>query len=139
MKRFFHKILSIILTCAVLFTTTGFAVDMHFCCDKLVDVAVLGNAKPCNEKVQKTEKPSKKCDIGDKDCCVDSTFLNEGNDNLKKVVFEFSAENFVFLQTFFYSYINLFKGLEKKVTPFLNYNPPLISKDILVLHETFLI
>ena len=128
MKRFFHKILSIILTCAVLFTTTGFAVDMHFCCDKLVDVAV-----------QKTEKPSKKCDIGDKDCCVDSTFLNEGNDNLKKVVFEFSAENFVFLQTFFYSYINLFKGLEKKVTPFLNYNPPLISKDILVLHETFLI
>jgi len=138
-KRFFHKILSIILTCAVLFTTTGFAADMHFCCGEIVDIAVMGKAKPCNEKIQKKEKPSKKCNIGDKDCCINMTFVNERNDNLKKVAFEFDTETFVFLHTFFYSYINLFKGLEKKITPFLNYDPPLISKDILVLHETFLI
>lgn len=139
MKRFFHKILSIILICAVLLTTTSFVADMHFCCNKLVDIAVLGKAKPCNEKIQKKEKPSKKCNIGDKDCCSNSTFVNEGDDDLKKVAIEFNTETFVFLHTFFYSYINLYKSLEKKVTPFLNYIPPLISKDILVLHETFLI
>jgi len=138
-KRFFHQILSIILTCAVLFSTTAFAADMHFCCNDLVDVAVFGKAKPCDEKVKKTEKPSKKCNIGDQDCCSNLTFVNEGDDNIKKVTSELTNENYFFLHTFFYTYINRFEGLEKKITPFFNYDPPLISKDILVLHGTFLI
>ena len=113
---------------------------MHFCCNKLIDVAVFGKAKPCNnEKVQKTEKPSKKCYIGDDDCCSDKSFVKQGGQNLKKVASEWDAENFVFLQTFFYTYVNLFEGFDKKVIPFSNYDPPFIEKDILVLHETFLI
>ncbi|MDE3741080.1 HYC_CC_PP family protein [Maribacter polysaccharolyticus] len=139
MKKFFTKILSISLTCAVLFTSTAFTADMHFCCNKLVDVAVFGKAKPCKDKIQKAEKYSKKCSFDQKDCCSNKSFVKQGNDNLKKVTFELGAENYVFLQAFLYTYVNLFDGFENKLVAFVNYNPPWIEKDILVLHETFLI
>ncbi|SNZ01360.1 HYC_CC_PP family protein [Flagellimonas pacifica] len=139
MKVFFHKIVSYILTFAVLFATSSFSADMHFCCDKLVDMAVFGKAKPCDEKVKKTERPSKECSLGQKDCCNNVKFSKTGVDDIKKVTSELTSENYIFLHTFFYTYINGFEGLEKNVVPFLHYDPPLISKDIQVLHETFLI
>ena len=112
---------------------------MHFCCNKLVDIAVLGKAKPCKEKVQKAENNSKECSFDQKDCCSNKSFVKQGEDDLKKVVFELNVENYVFLQAFVYTYVNLFEGLELKAIPFINYDPPWIEKDILVLHETFLI
>ena len=140
MKRFSHKILAFILTFAVLFSTSSFAADMHFCCDKLVDLGIFSNAKPCDEKVkQQDEKPTKECSLDQKDCCSDLTFVKKGEDNLEKVSFELDANNIVFLKAFFYTYINLFEGLELKADAFINYNPPWIEKDILLLHETFLI
>ena len=140
MKSFFHKILAFTLSFAVLFSTTAFAADMHFCCDKLVDLAVFSKVKSCDEKVkQQDEKPTKECSIGQKDCCSNQTFIKQGEDNVKKVASEFSLENFVVLSTFIYTYINLFEGLELKTVPFINYDPPWIEKDMLVLHETFLI
>ncbi|MDC6388916.1 hypothetical protein PP182_09510 [Maribacter sp. PR1] len=140
MKRFFHKILAFTLTLAVLFSTTAFTADMHFCCDKLVDLAVFSKVKSCNEKVkQQDEKPTKECSLGQKGCCSNQTFVKQGEDNLKSVSFELDANNVIFLKVFFYSYVNLFQGLELKTVPFINYDPPWIEKDILVLHETFLI
>tara|TARA_R110002167_G_scaffold164268_1_gene361202 strand:- start:776 stop:1198 length:423 start_codon:yes stop_codon:yes gene_type:complete len=140
MKRFFHKILAFTLTFAVLFSTTSFAADMHFCCDKLVDLAVFSKAKLCYEKVKKQdEKPTKECSVGQMDCCSNQTFVKQGDDNLKKAQLELDANKIVFLQTFFYTYVNLFEGLELKTVPFITYDPPWIEKDILVLHETFLI
>lgn len=140
MKRFFHKILAFTLTFAVLFSTTSFAADMHFCCDKLVDLAVFSKAKLCYEKVKKQdEKPTKECSVGQMDCCSDQTFVKQGEDNLKTVSFELDSNNVVFLKAFFYTYINLFEGLELKTVPFINYDPPWIEQDIPVLYETFLI
>jgi len=139
MKRFLHKIVSIGMTFAVLFATSSFSADMHFCCNKLVDISVFGKAKPCDDKVQKNERPTKECSLGQKDCCSNVTFLKAADDNVKKVTSELTTENFVFLHTFFYTYINRFEGLEENADSFLYYNPPLISKDIHVLLETFLI
>lgn len=124
---------------AVLFSTTSFTTDVHYCCEKMVDIEVFGKATPCHQKIQNPEDPTRKCSIGDKDCCSNESFFKQGSDNLNTIAFDFDDQTFIFLHTFFYSYINLFKGLDKKVTPFLDYDPPLISKDLLVLHETFLI
>uniref|UniRef100_UPI00404A80EC HYC_CC_PP family protein n=1 Tax=Gelidibacter sp. TaxID=2018083 RepID=UPI00404A80EC len=79
MKSFFTKILSFFLAVFILFSTSSFTVDMHFCCNKLVDMA------------------------------------------------------------FFNTYINLFEGLEENVISFKTYRPPLLSTDIIILNETFLI
>ena len=140
MKRLFHKIFAFTLAFAVLFSTTAFAADMHFCCDKLVDLAVFRKVKSCDEKVkQQDEKSTKECSLGHKDCCSNQTFVKQGEDNLKSDSFELDANKVVFLKAFFYTNVNLFQGLELKTVPLINYYPPWIERDILVLHETLLI
>jgi len=137
-KRFITKIASIFLASVVLFSTASFSVNKHYCCNELVDTSILGSAKTCGMKDIKTS--TKKCFIeDDDDCCTTKTFIKKGNDNLMTVSLELETESFFFLQSLLYTYINLFEGLQENIVPFKNYTPPLISKDILVLHETFLI
>ncbi len=137
MKRFLTKIASISLAFVVVFATSSFTVDMHFCCNKLVDMAILSKAKPCKDK--ESDKPSKECSLGQKNCCSNVTLAKKADDSAKKAQFDISTDTFVFLQTFFYTYTNPFEGLELKVLPFTIYDPPFLEKDLLVLHETFLL
>ena len=140
MKSFFTKILSFVLAVAILLTTSSFTVDMHFCCNKLVDMSILGKAKVCKDKVQKKDSTSKQCSsIQEKDCCSNQTFVKEGNDTLKKANVSLDNENFTFLNIFYYSYVSLFQEPEEKIIPFDDYRPPLLSRDIQTLNETFLI
>ena len=113
---------------------------MHFCCNKLVDISILGKAKVCKDKVQKKDSTSKQCSsIQEKDCCSNKAFVKEGNDTLKKANVSLDNENFVFLNIFYYSYVSLFQGPEENIISFRDYRPPLLAKDIQILNETFLI
>ena len=103
-------------------------------------MAILGNAKACKDKVQKKDSNTKQCtSLQEKDCCSNQPFVKTGDDVNKKFNTELGAETIVFLNTFFYTYINLFEGLEKNVVPFDKYRLPLLYKDIQVLQETYLI
>lgn len=112
---------------------------MHFCCNSLVDFSVFGKVKNCEEKAVTSDSTTKQCTIMDEECCNNRTFLKEGDKNIKKASFELEKETIVFLNVFIQSYVNLFEGLEENIIPFKQYTPPLISKDLSVLHETFLI
>tara|TARA_R110002167_G_scaffold126339_2_gene307041 strand:- start:2052 stop:2393 length:342 start_codon:yes stop_codon:yes gene_type:complete len=113
---------------------------MHFCCNKLVDMSIIGKAKVCKDKVQKKDSTTKQCSsIQEKDCCSNQTLIKKGDDTIKKDKNEFQSETIIFFNLFFYAYINLFEGLDKNVVPFKHYRPPLLSKDIQILYETFLI
>lgn len=83
------------------------------------------------------EEPSgMQCDFVEIDtCCATNIILKEADNDLKKISLKKYANTIVFL----YAYNNLFEGLEENIVPFLNYNPPLISKDLQVINETFLI
>ncbi|WP_430930916.1 HYC_CC_PP family protein [Robiginitalea biformata] len=139
MKRICTKILSIFLTCTVLFTTMSFTANMHYCCSKLVSLSVTGEAKPCDEKLQNPENTPKKCSLEQKNCCSTDSFINIGNDDLKKASSELDSHAFVFLKAFFHSYFSLFQELELKTVSVINHDPPWIERDILILHEVFLI
>jgi len=139
-KSFFSKIISFFLAALILLSTSSFTVDMHFCCNKLVDMSLIGKAKVCAEKVQKKKEPTKQCTtLQEKDCCSNQSFVKTGDDTIKKANTQLEAETIIFLNTFFYVYVNLFEGLEKNIVPFKQYRPPLLSKDIQILHETYLI
>lgn len=113
---------------------------MHFCCNTLVDIAVFGQAEVCADKIQKENNSTKQCTtIQEKDCCDSKTIVKEAEDTFKKESTVVEVETFVFLNTFFYSYINLFEGLEENVISFRAYRPPFLSTDIIILNETFLI
>ena len=113
---------------------------MHFCCNKMVDLAFFSKAESCMETAQKKDNNSKQCTtIQEKDCCDNKTILKEGDDTFKKANTISEIETLVFLNNFVYSYINLFEGLEKNTVPFKAYRPPLLSTDLVILNESFLI
>ena len=139
-KSIFTKILSFFLAASILLATSSFTVDMHFCCNKLVDMAILGKAKVCIEKVQKTNSPNKQCtSLQEKDCCSNQSFFKTGDDTIKKADTILENETLVFLNTFFYTHKNRFQELEENLISFQTYRPPLLSKDAIILNETFLI
>jgi hypothetical protein len=113
---------------------------MHFCCNKLVDMAFFSKAESCSDIVQKKDNPTKQCtSIQEKDCCNSETFVKTADDTFKKSNTILEIETLVFLNTFVHSYINLFEGLEKNTVSFQSYRPPLLSTNIIILNETFLI
>jgi hypothetical protein len=139
-KSFLTKILSFFLAVIILFSTSSFTVDMHFCCNKLVDMAILGKAKVCTDKPQKKDSSAKQCTtLQEKDCCSNQSIFKKGDDTFKKSNTLPEPETLVFLNTFFHTYSHLFKGLEDTLISFQTYRPPLLSTDIIILNETFLI
>lgn len=137
MSKFFTKIASISMALVVVFSTMSFTISSHFCGDTLISTSYFSQAKTCGmEMMQDTQE----CSITKKKCCKDVTQLLEGQKDLKKSTLDYlSLDQQLFVSTFYYSYINLFKRLHNKVIPFKYYIPPLVVKDLQVLDEVYLI
>jgi hypothetical protein len=86
------------------------------------------------------EKPSvDDCSIAKKNCCDDEQLAIQGQDELQLQVDKISFEKQIFVASFVYSYINLFENLEENVVSFKDYSPPLVTRQIYKLDETYLI
>ncbi|GBF21611.1 hypothetical protein C21_03797 [Arenibacter sp. NBRC 103722] len=139
MKKVFHRILSVLMAFVVMFTTMSFTVDMHYCGDSLVDFSLFTKTEGCGmEKAQSPES----CDnlsMSSTSCCTDQQIVKEGHDDLKTSFNKLTFEQQTFVATFFYTYINLFEGLDENIVPFKDYSPPFIERDVQTLYETYLI
>tara|TARA_R110000868_G_scaffold85074_3_gene239581 strand:- start:919 stop:1338 length:420 start_codon:yes stop_codon:yes gene_type:complete len=139
MKLLFTKIASFFLAIGILYTTSSYAVDMHFCGNTLVDTAVFGKAKICKDGLLKSTSSSKNCSVQQKNCCNHQTIVKLGDNAFNKLNPENETETFIFQNTYFYTYSHLFEGQQENKILFEEYLPPLISKDIYILNETLLI
>lgn len=122
---------------AVLCSTMSFAFDMHYCGDTLVETAIFHNAKGCGMEMQSPSTEG--CTILKENCCNDKQIVVDGQDELQLHVDKISFEQQIFIASFVYTYINLFEGLDKKVSSFKEYRSPIIIKDIFMIDETYLI
>ncbi len=122
----------------VLFTTTSFAVDMHYCGDSLVDFSLVHNVKTCGMEKQQSEINCEKA-FSEKPCCSDTQIAIDGHNELKSSFNNLTFEQQAFVATFFYTYINLFEGLDENIIPFKDYTPPYLIRDVQELNETYLI
>ncbi|MGB5170527.1 HYC_CC_PP family protein [Eudoraea sp.] len=140
MKEVFRKILSTAMALIVLFSTMSFTVGMHYCGDHLVDFSMFDKVDSCMMKAE-ILKTSGSCEIMELDmnCCSDIEVILEGQDNLKISFDNYTVNQQLFIASFVYSYINLFKGIEENIIPFKEYSPPLLIRDIQILDQTFLI
>lgn len=121
----------------VLCSTMSFTLNMHYCGDYLVETAMFHKAEGCGMDMQ---KPATKDDsITKKNCCNDEQLVIDGQDELQLQVDKISFEQQVFIAYFVYSYINLFDDLDDNTSAFEAYQPPLVSKQIFKLDETYLI
>ena len=121
----------------VLFTTTSFTVDMHYCGDTLVDTAIFHKVKTCGMEMQKPSTEG--CSITKKNCCSDKQLMVDGQNELQLSVDKISFEQQVFIASLFYTYVNLFEGFDKETTSFLEYKPPLVLRQLYKIDETYLI
>ena len=137
MKQVFHKTTSILMALVVLFSTTSFTIDMHYCGDTLVDTAIFHKVKTCGMEMQ--QPSTKGCAITKKNCCSDKQMIVDGQDELQLSVNKIPFEQQVFIASFVYTYSNLFEGFDNETTPFQEYKPPLVVKQIFKFDETYLI
>lgn len=138
MQQVFHKIVSILMSFVVLFSTMSFTIDMHYCGDTLMDTAIFHKAKTCGMEIQKITTSSD-CSIVKKDCCKEEQIVVKGQDELKIAFEKLSFDQQIFVASFVYSYENLFEYFEENAYTLSEYPPPLIIKSIYKLDETYLI
>ena len=137
MKQGFYKIMAFLMAFVVLFSTMSFTVNMHYCGNTLVEIAFFQKAKGCG--METGNRDSEGCSIIKNNCCEDKQLVVEGQDELQLSFDKIPFEQQLLITSFVYTYINLFEGLKENIIPFNNYSPPLVERDIQVLHEVYLI
>ncbi len=140
MTKISYKILAVLMSFVVLFSTTSFAITKHFCGETLVDTSIFSKASTCGMESQKdTSVTISGCSIVKKDCCTDVQILIDGQDELQLQVDKITFEQQVFITSFVHTYINLFEGLDNNVSSYEEYKPPLVVRQIFKIDETYLI
>ena len=69
----------------------------------------------------------------------DEQILIDGQDEVQIQFDKISFEQKVFIASFIYSYVNLFEGLDKNVSSFEEYAPPIVTNQIYKIDESYLI
>lgn len=139
MKQVIHKSLAVFMAAVVLLTTMSFAVDMHYCGDKLVDFSFVHQVETCG--MEKMQEPTS-CEnplFSTKSCCTDKQLVNEGTEDLKISFDQLDLKQHFFIAAFVFSYTTLFEATESKAILFIDYPAPFLKRNVQVLHQSFLI
>lgn len=136
----------------VLLSATGFSVDVHYCQGQIKSFSLIGKAQSCHEKAAKKHCKSNKksCHAApsqtiekkacQKNCCSDKKVEIENNDEAKPIpTTEISPVNAQFITAFVQVFLLEYTDLNKRIIPYLHYIPPLLSKNIPVLIQSFLL
>ncbi|HEA31537.1 MAG TPA: hypothetical protein ENH91_16345 [Leeuwenhoekiella sp.] len=143
MKQGFHNVISLFMAVLVLASTLSFTVDMHYCGDHLVDFSLVKSSKTCGmeaiteTKAQKTDVCNTEINV--ESCCSDKQFAVKGQDDLKASFGDFHINQQIFIASFVYSYIKLFEDEATDFIPFQTYRSPHLTRDVQLLHQSFLI
>lgn len=124
----------------VLFATTSFSVDMHYCGNHLMDFSLSGKAEGCAMQVQVAQDMDH-CPMMDMkmDCCSDLELSLAGQDDLQPSLMQMNLDSQVFIASFSYTYVAIFTGEAQKHPSFNDYSPPPLIRDVQILDQTFLI
>ena len=134
--RIIHKSVSVLMAFLLLLSTLSLTVEKHFCGDVLVDVAIFLESEKCAMEAFEVTQET----ITKKPCCKDEIDIIQGQDEMvTKTSDDLNIFQQQLLLAYSISYINLFEGLPKAVVPHKEYSPPIITKDIQILDEVFLI
>lgn len=139
MKQLFYKILSTCLAIVVLFSSFSFTIDKHICMGEVTDVSYFTEVDFCEMHVDQCniDKLTQSKQLKE-NCCIETQVLIPNNQSLQYTNDYFQLSQIQFALAFTFSYLNLFE-VREKITPFKDYSPPIVDKDIQVLYQTFLI
>jgi len=152
-----YRFLTLSLAFMMFFSSFGFSMDIHFCKGKIEKVQLFGSAECdmdmkmepiveitenecCHKpKVEITKSCHNEENAEKSKCCYNETIvIDVTNDVSEMEASDVSFEHFSFFTYFILSSYVLFFPEETNEN-FKEYSPPLISKDISVLHQVFII
>ncbi len=144
-----YRFISLSLAGLMLVTSVGYAIDMHFCQGNLKSYSFFGKAKNCHEgeKVnvtclhhQKISSNSEEARLLKKDCCSNKTLhfqlqQNQINQN-SDVLISQPIQSFVLPGR-----IPLWQAInpDQVRSAFEHYKPPSITREIIVLIQSYLL
>ncbi|HEY5689665.1 MAG TPA: hypothetical protein VIS27_15280 [Yeosuana sp.] len=138
MKIVFQKIMALLMSLVVLFSTMSFTIDMHYCGDILVETAIFHKAKGCGMEMEDSAANSE-CSTIKKGCCKEEKIIVQGQDELQLTFDKLTFEKQFFVSSLLYTYVLFFESEGESIISFLEYPPPLIVKKLYKLDETYLI
>jgi len=131
------------LAFVVLFTSTGFAIDMHYCQNELKSVSFFGEAESCHSEAIKSECPNHKgmmMEQEDDDCCHNETILVESDNDLLSMDFaDLSTHQVHFIVAYVHHFIAPIVVAPTIAKHFILAEPPPPERDFQVLFQSFLI
>ena len=138
MKKFFQKILSMLMAFVVLISTMSFTLNMHYCGETLVATSFFESVESCGMEIAKSKLPNG-CSMEKPDCCKNEQSLIKGQDELKLNFDKISFDQHIFVAAFFHTYSALFESTEEIRPSLPAYPPPNIVRHIYKLDESYLI
>ena len=149
-NNFLYRSIAFMLAFVVLFTSTGFAMDMHFCQNELKSVSFFGEAESCHmnaseecpnhQAMAKHTDESSNVSIDRDDCCHNETILVESDNDLVSMDFvDLSTHQVYFLVAYAHHFITPIFVAPTTEHYFNLAAPPPPERDFQVLFQSFLI
>ena len=147
-----YRVFALVMAALMFTSTVGFSVDMHICQDKLKSFNIFGTAKSCYDlaggvQVKKCTKHNVQSSSEDttsfdrKNCCQNKIqlFQSEENQQLQSQTIKLSNPIKQFITAFSFVYLFNFSVIDTQSYGWLNYTPPLITRDFSALFQSFLL
>ncbi len=145
-----NRIISCLMACLMLLSSTGFSIDLHYCQGNLKSFSLLGKAKSCHEisnsckqkKMTCHASASKQDEVGKckKDCCQNKSIeISPDVDRQKIPIEKLASSQSQFILAFVAAFVLEESSLWQCFIPHQNYVPPFLDKDIPILIQSFLL
>ena len=136
-----RTILTLALALLVVFSSLGMTITRHLCDGEVMSLALFEHSVACEMEQQKEKLPPCHQPVADDDCCQNQTVLLEVEDQsaASSLIFKLSAPDVAFLAAFSVVWSTLFEMYDPAISLPPDYTPPLLSLDIPVLVQSFLL
>ncbi len=137
------RFLNIVLALLIFISTTGFTVNSHFCKSQLKDIRIFFKADDCYKKIY-AQKTKQSCHLKkqscENNCCNNTSDYYKLDQDQQLSSFDFKAFDHIALVATLWIVFNLdLPKFDAKTIQYLNYKPPLITSDLPVDLQTFLL
>jgi hypothetical protein len=136
------RILAISLAALILFMSVGLSVGNHYCDGVLASssLTMIHDVEGCGMELEVQEACANTSrSVEKKNCCSEDYLQLKLDDNFNKTSTQNLSIDFEFVAAFVVTYLDLYSFKNANTPEYLDYSPPLLSSDVQVMNQTFLI
>lgn len=138
MKTILRKSVALFMALVVLTTTVTMTIDMHYCGDVMVDLAIFKPAQDCGMDTDITTNT--KTTLSSKSCCSDQQVVLESQDNYQSTSSDLQTSNAFYIAPSQPVYNQVaFTIAPQRTAVSKQYRRPHEVPDFTILYQTFLI